>query len=76
MTEIKNKVKEVKNAVKFSLYQAFDGILIIWALSVVTFLAFRIIKPEYIANADAGFWSFVTLMVTSLFVILHSRFKK
>ena len=76
MTELKNKVVKAKNAVKFSLYKAFDGILIIWALSVITYFAWMIIKPENIAQADAGFWSFVTLMITSLFVIIHSRFKK
>lgn len=80
MTELKNKIvnkaAKAKSWTKEALYEAFDGILIIWALSVVTYLVFRIIKPEYIAHADAGFWSFVTLMITSLFVIIHSRFKK
>lgn len=80
MTELKNKIQakasKAKQAVRVSIYQAFDGILIIWALSVITYFAWAIIKPEYIAQADAGFWSFVTLMITSLFVIIHSRFKK
>lgn len=90
MTELEKKAAKVKEAVKktaeafkcvhkitwHDIDKAMSGIIMIWAISTVSFFAWRIITPDVISNADAGFWGFVTLMITSLFVIIHSRFKK
>ena len=68
--------KKAKSAVRFSLYEAFDGILIIVAISFTMGITTWIVKDTNINAASAGFWSLITLVVTSMFVIVHSRFKK
>ena len=76
MTELKRKALTAKNITKEALYRAFEGILTLWALSLVSFIAYRVVTPENFAKPSAGLWSVVTLLITSLFVIIHSRFKK
>jgi len=74
--ELKDKIKKANRITWAAIEKALNGIILIWALSTTTFFMWRIVTPDVINNATAGFWGFVTLMVTSLFVIIHSRFKK
>ena len=83
MTEIKQKAKQATEATKRgfkitweAVERAMGWLIIIWALSTVSFFAWRIITPEVVTSGDAGFWGFVTMVISSLFVIIHSRFKK
>lgn len=76
MTELKNKLAKAETSVKNALYDAFRGIVIIWSLLLVSYISMQAFTPESFAKPTAGLWSTAGLVITGLFVAIHSLFKK
>lgn len=76
MTEIKRKLTNAETTVKDALYDAFRGIVIIWCLLLVTYFCVKAFTPESFATPTAGLWSTAGIILSGLFVAIHSLFKK
>lgn len=72
----KDKAVDAKRTLKFSLFHAFDGLLIIWAVAIVSFISLQVFTPENFKTPSVGLWSTISLIISSLFIVIHSRFKK
>ena len=76
MTELKNKLTKAEQKVKIALFDAFRGIVIIWALVLVSYISIQAFTPESFAKPTAGLWSTAGIILSGLFVAIHSLFKK
>lgn len=70
------KAVDAKDAVKFSLYDAFEGILTICIISFIMWVTAVIVIDTDVQVASGSFWSTIALVVSSLFAFLKSMKNK
>lgn len=81
MTEtITQKIKTAAAGTKETAVEVFKlgmmGLITIWAMAIVAFIAWHVFNQSEIDKNTAWFWSFITTVISSLFLSINYLFKR